>query len=90
MQTIAELLQANNLDFGGCFLFKRKVLKCDKKGFLFSTLAYQLAINLPGMREYINLVMENNPALPTRSAAIQLDQLILNLLCASPSLVLHQ
>jgi hypothetical protein len=77
MQTIAELLLANNLDFGGCFFFKRKVLKCDKKGFLFATLAYQLAINVGGMREYINKAMEDNPALPTRSAAIQLEQLIL-------------
>ncbi|KIM40512.1 hypothetical protein M413DRAFT_163039 [Hebeloma cylindrosporum] len=77
MQTMAELLSDNDSDFGGCFFFQRKVSKCDRKGYLFSTLAYQLAINVAGMREYINQAMEDNPALPTKSAAIQLQQLIL-------------
>ena len=77
MQTMAELLSANNLDFGGCFFFRRKASGCDGKGYLFSTLAFQLAINVAGMRGYINQAMEDNPALPTKSAAIQLQQLIL-------------
>jgi len=88
MQTIAELLTCanNNLDFGGCFFFRRKVSKCDGKGFLFSTLAYQLAINVEGMREHVNQAMENNPGLPTKSAAIQLQKLILEPFMRLPTL----
>jgi len=37
MQTIAELLRDNNLDFGGCFFFQRDVSGCNRKGYLFST-----------------------------------------------------
>ena len=77
MQTMAELLSANNLDLGGCFFFQKKVPRCDGKGYLFSTLAYQLAIYVPGMRGHINQAMEDNPALPTKSAATQLQQLII-------------
>ncbi|KIM40510.1 hypothetical protein M413DRAFT_445959 [Hebeloma cylindrosporum] len=77
MQTIAELLFDNMLELGGSFFFKKRVSKCDEKRYLFPTLAYQLAINVAGMREYINQAMEGNPALPTKSAAIQLQHLIL-------------
>jgi len=77
MQTIAELLLDNKLELGGCFFFKTKISRCDEKGYLFSTLAYQLAVNVACMREHINQAMEGNPALPTKSAAIQLHQLII-------------
>ena len=43
---------------------------------LFLTLAYQLAINIPSMRERIEQVMMEDPALPKRSAATQLQKLI--------------
>jgi hypothetical protein len=77
MQTIAEaLLRVNNLDLGGCFFFRRKVSKRNGKEYLFSTLAYQLATDVAGMREHINRAMEDNPALPTKSAHIQLQKLI--------------
>ena len=39
MQTIEELLRADNLGLGDCFFFNKKVLKGDE-GFLFSTLEY--------------------------------------------------
>ena len=77
MQTIAELLRDNNLDLGGCFFFQRNVLRCNQKGYLFSTLAYQLAINVAGMRACINQAMEDDPALPMKSASVQLQQLII-------------
>jgi hypothetical protein len=77
MQTIAELLRDNNLDLGGCFFFQRNVSRCNRKGYLFSTLAYQLAINVAGMRGHINQAMEDDPALPMKSAAVQLQQLII-------------
>ena len=77
MQTIAELLLDHELELGGCFFFKKKISRCDEKGYLFSTLAYQLAVNVAGMWKHINQVMESNPALPTKSTAIQLQQLII-------------
>jgi len=46
------------------------------EGVLVFYLAYQLAINVAGMREHINQTMEDNPALPMKSAAVQLQQLI--------------
>ena len=42
-----------------------------------STLAYQLAINIPSMREHIEQAMIEDPALPMRSAATQLQKLII-------------
>jgi hypothetical protein len=44
---------------------------------LFSTLAYQLAINIPDMREHVERAMMEDPALPMRSAATQLQKLII-------------
>ena len=44
---------------------------------LFSTLAYQLTINIPSMREHIERAMMEDPALPRRSAATQLQKLII-------------
>jgi hypothetical protein len=77
MQTIAELLRDNNLDLGGCFFFQRNVSRCDGKGYLFSTIAYQLAINVAGLRGHINQAMEDDPTLPMKSAAVQLQQLVI-------------
>jgi hypothetical protein len=44
---------------------------------LFSTLAYQLAINIPSMREHIEQAMVEDPALPMKSATTQLQKLII-------------
>jgi len=77
MQTIAEQLQAENRQPYACFFFKRGVVGCDNMDQLFSTLAYQLAINIPSMREHIERAMIEDPALPMRSPATQLQKLIL-------------
>jgi len=44
---------------------------------LFSTLAYQLAINIPNIREHIERAMVEDPALPMKSAATQLQKFII-------------
>ena len=94
MQTIAEQLQAENRRPYACFFFNRDVVGCDNMDQLFSTLAYQLAINIPSMREHIEQAMVEDPALPMRSAATQLQKLIiipfklLPPLRSSPSLIL--
>jgi len=77
MQTIAEQLQAENQQPYACFFFKRGVVGCDNMDQLFSTLAYQLAINIPSMREHIEQAMMEDPALPMRSAVTQLQKLII-------------
>jgi len=76
MQTIAEQLQAEDQPYA-CFFFKRGVVECDNMDQLFSTLAYQLAINIPSMREHIEQAMMEDPALPMRSPAMQLQKLII-------------
>ena len=43
MQKIAEL---GHVYFGGCFFFRRGTPGCNMKDHLFSTLAYQLAMNV--------------------------------------------
>jgi len=78
MQTIADQLQAENRQPYACFFFNRSVVGCDDMDQLFSTLAYQLAINMPSMREHIEHAMMEDPALPMRSAASQLQKLIIN------------
>jgi hypothetical protein len=77
MQTIAEQLQAENRHPYACFFFNRGVVGCHNMDQLFSTLAYQLAINMPSMREHIEQAMMEDPALPRRSAATQLQKLII-------------
>ena len=78
MQTIADRLQAENRHPYACFFFKRGVVGCDNMDQLFSTLAYQLAINMPSMREHIEQAVMKDPALPMRCAATQLQKLIIN------------
>jgi len=77
MQTIAEQLQVENRQLYACFFFNRDVVGCDNMDQLFSTLAYQLAINIPGMREHIEQAMMDDPALLMRSAVTQLQKLII-------------
>ena len=92
MQTIAEQLQAENRHPYACFFFNRGVVGCHNMDRLFSTLAYQLAINMPSMREHIEQAVMDDPALPRRSAATQLQKLIIIpfklLLTPPPSLIL--
>ena len=78
MQTIADQLQTEHRQPYACFFFNRGVVVCDNMDQLYSTLAYQLAINTPSMREHIERAMVEDPALLIRSPAMQLQQLIIN------------
>jgi hypothetical protein len=73
VQKIAELGGAY---YGGCFFFRRGVPGCNQKGFLFSTVAYQLAMNVPGMHEHVDAAMSKDSSLPRMSAAVQVQRLI--------------
>ncbi|KDR84612.1 hypothetical protein GALMADRAFT_719218 [Galerina marginata CBS 339.88] len=77
MQTIAEILRELYQErYAGSFFFARGVPKRDQGSYLFSTLAYQIAINLAGAREAVNLSMVADPSLPTKSMNIQMHSLI--------------
>ena len=59
---------------------------------LFSTLAYQLAINTTGIRQHIEQAIVEDPALPMKSASTQLQKLVIDpvklLSTTSPSPIL--
>ena len=74
MQKIAEL---GLVYFGGCFFFRRGTPGCNVKDHLFSTLAYQLAMNVDGMLEAVDRAVMQDFSLPKMSAAVQLKRLIL-------------
>ena len=60
-QTTAELCRANN-QLGVTFFFHRGGgIEEDQTHFLFATLAYQLAYNIPGLLEPINRIMCLDP-----------------------------
>ena len=81
MQKIAEL---GLIYFGGCFFFRRGAPGCNVKDHLFSTLAYQLAINVDGMLEPVDRAMMQDFSLPKMSAAVQLKRLIVEPIRLSP------
>ena len=79
LQAIAEFLcnsSESSQNFGGSFFFSRGKKGRDQGHFLFSTIAYQLALNMPGLREHVNRTMESNPTLHTKSMGVQLKALI--------------
>ena len=81
LQAIAEFLcspSGSGQNFGGSFFFSRGKKGQDQGHFLFSTIAYQLALNVPGLREHVNRIMEANPALHTKSMDVQLQTLIVD------------
>ena len=45
---------------------------------MFSTIAYQLALKVPGLRQHVNRIMESNPILHTKSMDVQLQTLIID------------
>ena len=76
LQAIAEFLcipSGSDQNFGGSFFFSRGR---DQGQFLFSTIAYQLALNVPGLRHHV--IMKLNPILYTKSMDAQLQTLIVD------------
>jgi len=81
LQAIAEYLcspSGSDQNFGGSFFFS-KGKDLDRRGhFLFSTIAYQLALKVPGLRQHINSITELDPILHTKSSDVQLQTLIVD------------
>ena len=88
LQAIAEFLcspSGSDQNFGGSFFFSRGKHGRDQGYFLFSTIAYQLALKVPGLRQYINHIMRSDPTLHTKSMGVQLQKLIVDAFkCLSP------
>ncbi|KAF8816496.1 hypothetical protein BYT27DRAFT_6396558 [Phlegmacium glaucopus] len=80
LQAIAEFLCSSSENFGGSFFFARGKDGRDQGHFLFSTIAYQLALKIPRLRHRINRIMEANPTLHTKSIDVQLQTLIVDAL----------
>jgi hypothetical protein len=78
MQTIAELLREWYKErYAGSFFFTSGKPGCDQGSALFCTLAYQIAIYVPGMREAVNNAMIADITLPTKSMEIQIRSLVI-------------
>jgi hypothetical protein len=77
MQTIAELLREWYKElYAGSFFFTSGKPGCDQGSALFRTLAYQIAIYVPGMREAVNNAMIADITLQTKSMEIQIQSLV--------------
>ncbi|KAF8954402.1 hypothetical protein BDZ97DRAFT_2064734 [Flammula alnicola] len=75
-QTVSEVCHAEGR-LAGSFFFDQHRCGGDDGHYLFLTIAYQMAMNVPGMREHINLAMAHDPTLPTKSIAVQMQSLII-------------
>ena len=85
LQAIADFLSESYENFGGSFFFSRGKKGRDKGHFLFSTIAYQLALKVPRLRQHINRIMESDPMLHTKSMSVQFQTLIVDAFkCLSP------
>ncbi|KAF9524732.1 hypothetical protein CPB83DRAFT_860794 [Crepidotus variabilis] len=85
MQTVIDtLVETGHRDLlAGGFFFGRGKADRDKAHFLPATIAYQIATNIPGMRQHISHAITADPALPSKSLEIQLRALIIDPLLKS-------
>lgn len=76
-QTVAELAdKAGKL--GASFFFSRGAVGRGTAGHLFTTIAYQLAQNVPEIANNVNQLLKTRPELPTKSLDIQFKELVAN------------
>lgn len=84
-QSIAEWAYAERI-LGGSFFFLRGKPEQEEARYLFPTIAYQLALQVPRMRDCINNIMSIDPTLPSKDLETQLKQLIIQPFEMLPSL----
>ena len=77
LQALAEMLLSPKGPVVASFFFGKGQTRRGSGNYLFSTLAYQLALNVNGLRTHVDEVMQNNPTLPTKSMEVQLRTLII-------------
>ncbi|KAJ6471543.1 hypothetical protein C8R45DRAFT_908394 [Mycena sanguinolenta] len=76
MQTLAGQLKDGGV-LGGSFFFKRGHARRGNARTLFTTLAYQLALNVRSLRTPISQIVESNPSIVALSVGVQMRNLIL-------------
>lgn len=76
LQSIAELLSFPRGRVVANFFFGRGKGKRAQAHYLFTTIAYQLAMYVPGLREHIDHIVSANPTLPTKAIEYQVETLI--------------
>ncbi|KAJ7118199.1 hypothetical protein C8R44DRAFT_878826 [Mycena epipterygia] len=74
-QSLCERLDAESC-VAASFFFKHGHASRGNANRLFSTIAYQLAVLLPKLKDYISQIVENDPAIVDKSWSIQLQKLI--------------
>ncbi|KAF8150991.1 hypothetical protein B0H34DRAFT_801889 [Crassisporium funariophilum] len=76
LQTIAELCHAAGL-LGASFFFSRNAAGLNDADLLVPTLVYQLCISIPEMRSHVEVSLEQDPLILSRSVEAQLESLLL-------------
>ena len=74
-QTIAELCEELKLLLASFFFFRADLLRSNSKQ-LVATIAYQIAVVIPGVRGLMESVIENDPLILSRSLMTQFTTLI--------------
>lgn len=77
LQALAEQLSPPKGSIVASFFFSKGQARRGSGDYLFSTLAYQLALNVNGLRPYVDEVMQRDPTLPTKCMEVQLRTLII-------------
>ncbi|KDR70136.1 hypothetical protein GALMADRAFT_888788 [Galerina marginata CBS 339.88] len=75
-QTIAEMCHRDGI-LAGSFFFSRSVAGRNNEIFLITTLAYQLTITIPEIRDRVGKALEDDPLLLSRSLQAQVEALII-------------
>ncbi|KAF8958168.1 hypothetical protein BDZ97DRAFT_66750 [Flammula alnicola] len=76
-QSIAEWCRSSNKHLAASFFFLRGKPGRDECRYLFPTIAYQLALHVPGLREHVNRAMSADATLPSKDLETQLRKLII-------------
>jgi hypothetical protein len=76
-QTIAELCEEHKLLLASFFFFRANSLRSNSRQ-LVATIAYQIAVVIPGVRPFMEAAIDNDPHLLSRSLITQFTALIVN------------
>jgi hypothetical protein len=74
-QTIAEICGENG-ELAASFFFSRTTPGRNTDKHLFATIAFQLALSIPDVKEAVNLAVQENPSILDRSLELQMEKLI--------------
>lgn len=75
-QTIAEICGENG-ELAASFFFSRTTPGRNTDKHLFATIAFQLALSIPDIKEAVNLAVQENPSILDRSLETQMKKLII-------------